>query len=346
MYRRAYFYMVICLSFLFSFDAGALEEKTLGEIRKELLGKEVIITGVKAPKLDIFQGIEVFLHWYLAERDSQQGFKKKKGTYGNLEAPYRLKGASGIVESIELAESFSQKRKRGTSTDVFGDTVKDDDTLNPYFDIVVKLQEGTLLITTGYYTTIMGEELELASNVDANKDEIQRNIDSLTGKIIFPVAYSKIFPPEADIKDITNTLSSSLNKLRDIPNLTPLKILKAKYLENENGVLLKVEFLGDKTGIIFSRFQNDMSGQKLLFLEKATSGFLTEIPKSLTAKEVKAIKEGAIFKGMSWLALYYSWGFPKNKNDWGTGGEQFIYGDNLFVYVKSGKVVDWQSLSR
>jgi hypothetical protein len=346
MYRQVYLTIIICFSFLFSLHANALEKKTLGEIRKELLGKSVVIMGVKASGFERFQGEEVFLKWQLAEGNSQQGFKIKERNYLPLHAPYRLKGSRGVIEAVELAENFLQKRKKGTSTDVFGDTVKDDDTLEPYFDIVVKLKDGTFLIARGYYNTVMGDDLELASIVDANRDEIAMNIDSLIGKTILPVAYSRIFPPDADIKDITDILRSDLNKLRDVPNLTPLKIIKVKYLESENGVLLKVEFLGNKNGIIFSEFRNKMFLQKLPFFDRATFGFLTEVPKSLTTKEVEAIKKSSIFKGMSLNALHYSWGYPKNKNDWGRAGEQLLYSDNLFVYIESDKVVDWQSLSR
>ena len=318
------------------------EDKTLGEIRKELLGEEVVIRGVKATGLGQFQGEDVFLEWHLAEGNSQTGFKQISTLY----APYRFKGSNGIVESIEIAESFFKKRKRGTSTDVFGDTIRDDDVSDPYFEIVVKLHNGILLISTGYFNTIMGHKLELVSKVDMVKNEISKNIDSLIGKTIFPVAYSIIFPPDADLKDITDSLQRDFNKMRDVPNLTPLKIIKAKYLENENGLLLKVEFLGDRNGIIFSEFPSDKSSQKWSFLTKATSGFRTEIPKKLTTKEVEAIRGGSIFRGMSLDALHYSFGFPKKENNWGRGGKQLIYGERMFVYIESDKVVDWQLLSK
>ena len=323
------------------------KDKTLGEIREELLGKEVVIKGVKATGLGQFQGEDVFLDWHLAGGNSQTGFKQKKANFTNY-APYRFKGSKGIVESIEIAESFLNKTKRGTSTDVFGDTIKDDGVLNPYFEIVVKLHNGILLITTGYYNTIIGTNLELVSKAYLIKNEISKNINSLIGKTIFPVAYSIIFPPNADLKDITDILQRDFNKMRDVPNFTPLKLIKAKYLENENGILLKVEFLGDRNGIIFSEFPTDKSSQKWSFLTKATysSGVLTQIPKDLTAKEVKAVRDGSIFRGMSIDALHYSLGFPQEENDWGSGGKQLIYGDSVFVYIKSDKVVDWQLLSK
>lgn len=339
MFRRVYLVVAVCLSVLFPCHSDATS-KTLGEIRKELLGKEVIISGVKGTGLG--NGEDVFLEWSIAEGDSQQGFKKRG--HGFDFAPYRFKGSKGVVESIELANSFLQNKKKGISTDAFGDTVKDDASSDPYFDIVVKLPDGTFLIATGYYLTIMGANLELASNVAAVKEEIVKNLDSLIGQVILPVAYSKVYPPDADISNITDVLRGEFNTLHDVPNLTPLKITKAKYIDAENGVLLKVEFLGDRTGFIFSQLHNDERDRKSTLLQRATLGFLTKIPKALTDKEVKAIKKSDIFRGMSFDALEYSWGFAKKKNDWGSGGLQLIYSDNQIVYIRNKKVVDWQSL--
>jgi hypothetical protein len=38
-------------------------------------------------------------------------------------------------------------------------------------------------------------------------------------------------------------------------------------------------------------------------------------------------------------------GLPKTENDWGRGGKQFVYTENMMVYLNSQfKVVDWQVL--
>ena len=81
-----------------------------------------------------------------------------------------------------------------------------------------------------------------------------------------------------------------------------------------------------------------------LFMERISGGLLSEIPKKLTPQEVVAIKKKSIFRGMSRNALYYM-GLPKTENDWGSGGKQFVYTENLMVYLNNqSKVVDWQSL--
>ncbi len=346
MYRHIFITMVFLLSLSLPFNGFALEEKTLGEIKKELLGKEVIISGFKTSRYVKFHKEDFFLEWRLAEGDTQTGFKEKEGDLDSRLVPYRLKGARGVVKAIEITKNYSREKKIGSTSDLFGDTIKDDDILNPYFKVVVKLQDGTFLIKNGYYVTIMLNDLELASSIDAIKEEASKNMTSLIGKTILPVAYSDIFAPDVDIADLTDTLRGNLKKLRDIPNLTPLKIVKAKYLENENGVLLKVEYLGGKMGIIFSRFLNEMFFENLSFFEHVTFNFLAEIPAFLTGKEIDAIKRKTIFIGMSIRALHYSWGFPKKENDWGKGGRQLIYANDQIVYVENDKVVDWQSLTR
>jgi len=331
-----------------SFNSAIAEDITLGKVRKELLQQKIVIYGDRHSGIGQTEEDKEFLFdWYLAKGDLQQGYEKR--TEGNPigeYAPYELKGKRGIVRSIELADiPFFQKGNKGTSTDLFGDKVKDSDVIEPYINLVVELQDGTLLITTGFYNTLLGHQLELASTIDAIKSEMPQMIEAIIGKTIFPVAYSNLFSPDVDVKIITGP-QAQLFKLRGIPNLTPLKIIKAKYVEEENRLLLKVEFLGGKTGIIFSPIDFGSGSRKVSPLQRATLGFLTESPKDINAKEIKAIREGSIFTGMSLTALYYSWGFPKKKNNWGRAGEQLFYTDQLIVYIQNKKVVDWQSLSK
>jgi hypothetical protein len=327
--------------------AGA-QEKTLGEIRRELMGKAVVIGGTKATGIGASLNREVLLNWYIAEGDENIGYKKKQSRNLDVFAPYELKGQSGVVISIELAEDTFRNVKRGTSTDIFGEKIKDDTVANPYFDIVVRLKDGVLVISRNYYINMKTGMLKTVEDTDRQKNQILKNIQILTGKTIYPVGYSAIYPQDININEITDTLKNDIYKLRDIPNLTPLKIVNAKYLENEHAVLLKVESHDGKIGVILTplAYMSDESFEHLPFLDKVAYSFLTSIPKDLTPSERDAIKKASIFRGMSLSALHYSWGYPKKENDWGSTGKQLIYTDKLFVYVKDKKVVDWQALSR
>lgn len=325
---------------------STIEAKTLGEIRKEIIGKEGIILGDKDLRDD-----DTLSDWFLAEKTIEGGYQTKSQYLGG-DAPYNLKGSKAKVVAVEFSKYFN-KQKHGTSVDMFGDIITEDNTEDPWIDLVVQLQNGTFLLTSSTirYESILYSRFKLIPDYEEEKDRIFKNIDSLVGKVIYPVAWSTVFPPDADIKMITNRLMEHNNKLNDIPNLTPLTIIKAKYLENEHAILLKVEFLGDRTGIIYcpdimSRQQYQAEKRSFSEFVIEYGGFYTEVPKDLNEEEIKAIKKSLIFTGMSQDALNQSWGFPKKENDWGTGGKQLIYGDNLFVYIKDKKVVDWQSLAQ
>jgi hypothetical protein len=338
---------VLIILIFFSISESA-QDKTLGEIRRELLGKEVVIGGTKATGMAVYPRQEALLDWHIAEGDTHSGYKVKKAGNFQDHAPYELKGRKGIVISIELVEDIFRKTKRGTSTDIFGEKIRDDTVENPYFDLVVRLEDSTLLITRNYYTNMKGSILKTIKDFDQQKNQIVQNIQTLVGKTIYPVGYSTIYPQDIGIKEITDTLRKDIYKLNGIENLTPLRIVNAKYLDNEHAILLKVESPQGRIGVILSPLAHisDESFRELPFLQMVAHSFLTSIPKTLSATEIEAIKKGSIFRGMSLTALHYSWGYPKKENDWGSTGKQLIYTDRLFVYIRDKKVVDWQALSR
>jgi hypothetical protein len=79
-------------------------------------------------------------------------------------------------------------------------------------------------------------------------------------------------------------------------------------------------------------------------MQRMGIGAEDRIPAKFTSREIAAIKGGKIFAGMSERALYWSWGYPQKTNDWGRGGEQMIYVDSHYVYVRGGVVHDLQTL--
>jgi hypothetical protein len=66
------------------------------------------------------------------------------------------------------------------------------------------------------------------------------------------------------------------------------------------------------------------------------------IPAAFTKRESEAIRKHEIFQGMSEDALWWSWGFSDESNNWGNAGKQYIFGKYRYVYVRDGKIVDWQ----
>lgn len=341
------------------------KEKTFGEIKKELIEKQVYIYGLKLKKPS-FRGEDSLMGWEIVQKygDEKSGYSYKRDSLGNYdehEVPYYRKGSKGIVESLSIySTSFEGKRKE---TSAFGEKITDDDVLNPYVSIVIRLNNGPLVSRKGYYSTMIGSELILASKADPERDAIEEKLNSIVGKVIYVFASAEIYPPQADLETMVDLdiLHRKMAVLDNYDLATPLKIIRAKYVESENVIVLELDLGNGNKGLTLIRGSRFDSEKKLDpknywdnlvlkggFLEKilSGSGFTTVIPKFLTKKEIAAIKKRSIFKSMSVSALWLSWGYNYERNDWGNSGEQYIYGTTQYVYVKNGKVVDWQSLSK
>lgn len=319
--------------------------RTLGEIRAALLGQEVIIIGSKMRGLSgPYRGQDVFLDWQMGKpTDPIAPFTAKN------EAPYNLHGARGIVEAVELAESFLQRHPK-EGVDAFGEQLNEDTMINPYFHVIVRLPDGRHLFTTNYYDNLVGKygSLILAARVDRAKSEILQQIETLLGKVIYNVGYSKVLAAETPLTEMVSPSGNIKFRLYDVPNLTPLTITKVRYVDSVEGVVARVEFLGNRAGIVLLRPTDNIEpGRKpgTPLLKKLAGAFLTEIPTNLSPREIQAIKSGTIFRGMSQRVLYYSWGLPDKENDFGRAGKQYVYGDQ-YVYVQNEQVTDWQSIGR
>ncbi len=132
---------------------------------------------------------------------------------------------------------------------------------------------------------------------------------------------------------------------RGINNLTPLIIRDTKYLEAEDAVVLKVELPDGGVRLLFEDLYGYDSDnrRKVTQSQRINISAAERIPSKFSKKELAAIKDGAIFRGMSEDALYWSLGYSERVNDWGNGGKQHIYRGGFYVYVIGMKVRDWQS---
>ena len=363
MYKQIYLIVTICFSLISSSNVTATN-KTLGEIKKELVGKTAILIGEQSTfKQDITINSKrtreyALGSWVFAEGNNQQGYKKRlhkpfpsSSFEEKIPVPYRYKGAEGKIIAVDILPDPNPYSIKINLKDAFGEPIDKNDLVDPYFDVIVHLQSGELVTVNSCYlaTIINGHHFRFSSDRNKIKKEIIDNIDTLIGKTIYPVAESKIFPPDVSVDKLITWNKRRFARLHDVPNFIPLEIIKAKYLEKEGGILIKVKFLSNRIGIIFDQFVSIEDAKKsphvgTSFLDRATFGFKINIPKSLTAREVEAIKKRRIFKGMSSKALEYSWGYEDKKNDWGNGGKQLIFNENQYVYLKNNKIVNWQVL--
>ena len=331
------------------------KEKTFGEIKKELLEKQVYVYGHKYK--GSFPAGEFLMDWEIVQQSNDE---RRGHGYGKSYVPYSFKGSKGIVTAMQIKDTSTNMRKEVSA---FGDKIVDDEIVNPYLTIIVKLSDGMLISGNMFYSSSMEEKLKLAAKVDSERNEVDSNINAIVGKVIYAFAGAEIYPSQTDLGTMLDL--DILHRKRAVLDnhdlATPLKIIRAKYVESENVIVLELDLGNGNKGLTLIRGSRFDSEKKLDpknywdnlvlkggFLDKrlSGSGFTTVIPKFLTKKEIAAIKKRTIFIGMSVSALWLSWGYNYETNDWGIGGEQYIYGSTQYVYVKNGKVVDCQSFSK
>jgi hypothetical protein len=263
--------------------------------------------------------------------------------------PSTYKGKSATVVAVQLNEL----KRRDLRPNAFGEIVAEDDIVNPYFDIVVQFDDGTLAMFTSYpLSTGVSDDIELASAASGIADQMATELPHLVGKTVYAVGYSKLYQPDTSLEELAGIGSKGVLKQlwpSDVPLLEPITVLAAKYIDS-TGVVFKLKLPNGKEALSFTNqiyYLDTGNSDNRPLIERVTGTLLTEIPKGLTQKEIDAIKHGTIFKGMSKDAVDYLLGFPDEENDWGRGGKQRIYSDRLFVYLDHDeKVEDWQSIDK
>ncbi len=284
------------------------------------------------------------LEWTAAQQKSDGTFAEAEGIYNHL--PIGYKGQTGMVVAIQLAPSFLQRTRVG-GTNAFGETVGEGDIADPYMEIIVKFRNGVIGIVRGFPITLVPEKMELASSRESVKEQIESQLPSVFGRKLYAVGFSRLYKPTATVEERSG-LQEILARLSvlDVPLLEPLNITKAKYLSDVGAVVLKVSLPNGSEAIVYSpsRYM-DFGDTKRDFLSQISGSLLSSIPDKLTPREIKAIKERSLFRGMSADAVDYAIGFKDSENDWGKGGKQRIYlNGKLVVYVdNTNRVEDWQS---
>jgi hypothetical protein len=185
------------------------QEKNLGDIRKELLNTEVIILGSKASGIRAYRSEEVLLNWHIVELDKKDRYKKKTVGPSEVFAPYALRGKSRRIVSIELANNVFRWTKQNKSVDIFGEKINVDSTANPYFDLIVQLKDGKLIMTRSY-CTLLEDRIKPVKRFDEQKSELVGNLHTLIGKSIYKAAYSNVYPQDIDVKEVTDKTRSEL----------------------------------------------------------------------------------------------------------------------------------------
>lgn len=311
-------------------------KKTIAEFKRIFLNQPIVINDVP------FQE-KYCLQWNIAHQDADGSYAPDDGINRNLPIEYR--GQTGTVIAVQMAPSYLQ-RTPVSGSNAFGETISENDVPDPYMEVVVKFSDGAFGFARGFTTTLVPDLMELASKRQTAQGNIESQLPTVIGKYLYAVGFSQLYNPTATIKELTE-IDDSAAKMSsaDIPLLIPLTIVKAKYLPETGGVLFKLKLPSGAEAIAYTPSTNlRLEDKKRDFLANISGSLLSAIPPTLTPREVKAIKEATLFRGMSKDAVDYAIGFKDSENDWGRGGKQRIYfGGKLVVYLdNSGKVEDWQ----
>jgi len=303
--------------------------KKFGPLKKMYLNQKVVVSGSTFPR--------GMLDWNLAR---PKGDYYEPDLMNHLPAAY--KGRQALVIAVQMN---ALHRAEYSKQNALGEQTSPDDVVDPYVDVVVRFEDGTVAMKTAY-PGILG--LAMAADDDKLTAEMNRELPGVIGARFYAVAFSKLYKPTATLEDMQGSgeILSRLS-MTEVPLLAPLTITKARYLPEEKAVVLKLTLPnGSEALALTSRTYIENSDPKAAFLERVSGTLLNSIPKKLTPKEVGSIKSKTLFRGMSKDAVQFAVGFAERTNDWGRGGEQLVFfSGKLTIYIDSaGRVTDWQSL--
>ncbi len=204
-------------------------------------------------------------------------------------------------------------------------------------------------MTTQYPQTLAITSLaEPVSVINAAADRMQRELPDIVGMSVYAGGFTQLYRPESTIDQIVNQDDANKIPPADIPLLVPLTVLAARYVDSA-GVVIEVQLPnGDKALALTSMpqlFLPALTKREPTFQERVIGLFAAEIPHRLTKKEVAAIKNGSIYRGMSLYALEYLMGFPDKETKSDDGGSKLIFRKTMQVYLSySGRVEEWKFL--
>jgi len=225
----------------------------------------------------------------------------------------------------------------------------------------VKAKPGTKIVTIVSFLTLISTQFffpagaqepsggnEVAQATVTYEEDINARLGGLVGLTVYKTGATKLFDENLNQDRVLDNFSQYIARTShlDVPNLTPIKIVEAKYLTGQAAALIKIEIPGGQHKYLIGNagLRFGFKHERIEFLRELGVDVIDQIPKYLTKRETSAVRQGLVLRGMSETALYLSRGFPDKTNDWGIAGEQLIYGKSIYIYVRDGRVTDMQRL--
>ncbi|HUB51365.1 MAG TPA: hypothetical protein VL986_04415 [Terracidiphilus sp.] len=316
---------------------------TLGQVRGFFLGQDIIVGGTVQ---DLGKSSEL-LEWRIAAADAGSSNSRNSPRQPRYIVPHALDALperySGKTARV-IAVQLHSPAAAGAAKNALGEAVTDDVTVNPCFDLVARFDDGTIALTTQYPATLATANVaELTSAIGAAGDRMRRELPSIIGKFVFAAGFTQLYMPDSSVEDLAGQNALKRIAPENIPLLEPLQIVAAKY-DASAGVVIEVQLPnGDKALSLTTKtqlFAALKEGEDPSFLDKVVGLFLSDIPKDLSKKELAAIKDGSIYRGMREGAVEYVMGFPDKESKGQNGGRQLTFRKSLLVDVSAGGTVE------
>jgi hypothetical protein len=267
--------------------------------------------------------------------------KEKKGRYVGTDKylDFKYVGEKAKVIAVQLEHnSIEEAHRLGPS---------EDDTLDPYFSLIVRFDDGTTAMATTFPISAKNIAVPV-EDAARHLAAMQAGATAMLGKKVYAIAYSHFYYPDLKVADAaevvqTGYASTSVDQVHDVPHLQPLTVTKVGYLKPANALLLTLTLPDGRN--VLSMVKCDSQDDSCY--ENYGSELFAEIPPALTSEEVDAIRRGTYFTGMSKGALYMSIGLPDRENDYGRGGYQLVYANGkILIYTDAdAKITDSQSIN-
>lgn len=339
----------ICIAIVVFFNiASAQNPPTLlsfDSIRSKLLNQVILTYDGENYSSQPRDALTSMGNWMIAKKISESGYKLSIPGTAFSSPAIPIVGKTALVLSVELSSAVENDGPN--RIDMFGKAVELTKALDPEVTVVAQLEDGDKLIgVTGRFSSIYGRSLMLPPDAARLKNDVHSYITSKIGSTIYNVRYTELLPPSLDINEIVSYSIRKEKRDRETPNLLPLKVIDAMYLDSDNAVVLKVALPSGEARLIFGSLEHYYLKRdyKPTQFERMNISALEKSALRFTRSEMDAIKKRNIFRGMSRDALWASWGYEDKSNDWGIGGEQKIFHGSIFVYLKNNSVRDWQML--
>jgi hypothetical protein len=163
----------------------------LASFKQAFLNQDVIVN-------DVPYNENYCLEWVIARQLPDGNYEALDILTGHKAIGYR--GQTATVIAVQLAKSFLQTARVG-GTNAFGESVGEDDIDNPYMEIVVRFEDHTLAMVSGFPITLVPEKMELASNRQSLRDELETKLPSVIGRKLYAVGFSDLYKPTATIEE-------------------------------------------------------------------------------------------------------------------------------------------------